>query len=64
MLQTNTTKGVAIAVALGFAGLIGGFGGFLLILFLGLIGGLVGAQLDGTLDVRELYGRISQGGRR
>ncbi|MFC5061682.1 DUF2273 domain-containing protein [Actinomycetospora atypica] len=49
--MSNTTLGLAVGVALGFAGAFGGFGAFLLVLVLGAVGLLVGRWLDGQLDV-------------
>ena len=54
MPLSNTTLGVALGMALGFAGAFGGFGAFLLVLVLGAIGLLVGRWLDGQLDVNEI----------
>ncbi|WP_433802182.1 DUF2273 domain-containing protein [Actinomycetospora sp. CA-084318] len=54
MFTTNTVLGLAIGIALGFAGAFGGFGAFLLVLVLGAIGLAVGRWLDGQLDLSEL----------
>jgi hypothetical protein len=48
--------GLAFGVSLGFAGAFGGWGAFLLVLILGLIGFLVGRALVGELDVAQLFG--------
>ena len=50
--MTGLIAGAAAGVALAFAALAFGFWGFLLVLVLGAIGGVVGAALTGQLDVR------------
>lgn len=47
-----TVLGAAAGVVLAFAILLFGFWGFLLVVVLGLIGGVVGATLSGRLDLR------------
>ncbi|MFI0979033.1 hypothetical protein ACH4SP_18780 [Streptomyces sp. NPDC021093] len=42
--------GLAVGIALGFAGYFGGFGAFVVVAALGLIGFVVGRYLDGDLD--------------
>jgi hypothetical protein len=46
--------GLAVGIALGFAGYFGGFGAFVIVAALGLIGFLAGRYLDGDLDVGDL----------
>ncbi|MBB6439188.1 hypothetical protein [Streptomyces candidus] len=46
--------GLAVGIALGFAGYFGGFGAFVIVAALGLIGCLVGRYLDGDLDPGDL----------
>ncbi|MFB4319727.1 hypothetical protein [Actinomadura sp. 21ATH] len=54
--------GLAFGTALGFAGAFGGFGTFVLVLVIGLIGMAVGFAVSGDLDVGELVSSV--GGRR
>lgn len=52
-----TITGLLVGLALGFAGAFGGFTAFIIVLFLGIIGLLVGRLLDGQLDLSSLTGR-------
>lgn len=52
--------GALAGLLLAIAGITGGFGGFVLAVIIGAIGWLVGAQLEGKVDVVSL---ISQRGR-
>ncbi|WP_018332691.1 hypothetical protein [Actinomycetospora chiangmaiensis] len=54
MFTTNTVLGLAVGIALGFAGAFGGFGTFLLVLVLAAVGLAVGRWLDGQLDLNEI----------
>jgi hypothetical protein len=54
--------GLAFGTALGFAGAFGGFGTFVIVLLLGLVGLLAGRAVTGDLDLGELIN--SFGGRR
>ncbi|MFF0746079.1 hypothetical protein ACFYVL_37365 [Streptomyces sp. NPDC004111] len=47
--------GLAVGIALGFAGYFGGFGAFVIVAALGLIGFLVGRYLEGDLDPGDLF---------
>lgn len=47
--------GLAVGIALGFAGYFGGFGAFVIIAALGLIGFLVGRYLEGDLDPGDFF---------
>ncbi|GAA4856973.1 hypothetical protein GCM10023201_59380 [Actinomycetospora corticicola] len=58
MFTTNTVLGLAIGIALGFAGAFGGFGAFLLVLVLGAVGLAVGRWLDGQLDLAEISDQL------
>ncbi|PRX95746.1 hypothetical protein [Allonocardiopsis opalescens] len=49
--------GLAYGTALGFAGILGGFTGFLVVLALGVVGFLAGRIVQGELDVAQLFGR-------
>ncbi len=46
--------GLAAGMALGFAGYFGGFGAFLLVAALGLIGFVAGKFLDGELELGDI----------
>lgn len=48
--------GLVVGLVLGLAAAFGGFGAFLLVLFLGLIGLVVGRILDGDLDLTPYLG--------
>jgi uncharacterized membrane protein YjjP (DUF1212 family) len=48
--------GLAFGTALGFAGAFGGWGAFVIVLVLGIVGFLVGRVLIGELDLTELLG--------
>jgi len=52
--MTGVALGAAVGVALAFAALEYGFWGFLLVLVLALIGGVVGAVSSGALDLRAM----------
>jgi len=52
-----TRTGLLAGLILGVAGSIGGFGAFLITLVVGIVGMLVGMELDGRLDVTSLIGR-------
>ncbi|SDN77722.1 hypothetical protein [Actinacidiphila guanduensis] len=47
--------GLAAGMALGFAGYFGGFGAFLLVAALGVIGFVVGKFLDGDIEPGEFF---------
>jgi nitrate/nitrite transporter NarK len=46
--------GLAFGTALGFAGAFGGFGTFVIVLLLGVVGLLAGRAMSGDLDVGEI----------
>jgi hypothetical protein len=50
----NTTLGLVVGLAVGFAGAFGGFGAFLVVLVCGALGLVAGRALDGELDLREI----------
>lgn len=49
-----TVVGLLTGLLLALAGIIGGFSGFVLALFLGAVGLAVGAHFDGRLDLSSL----------
>jgi hypothetical protein len=51
-----TVIGLAVGIALGFAGAFGGFSAFVVVLVLGAVGLGVGRWLDGEFDLRALAG--------
>ncbi|MDM8084599.1 DUF2273 domain-containing protein [Cellulomonas cellasea] len=58
--MSATVIGIFVGILLAIAAILGGFGGFLLALGLGLIGLVVGAQIEGRVDL----GSMVQAGRR
>lgn len=48
--------GLAFGTALGFAGAFGGWGAFVLVLVLGLVGYLAGRAIIGELDLIDVLG--------
>jgi hypothetical protein len=55
--------GLAVGIALGFAGAFGGFGAFVLVAALGAAGLIVGLVAEGELDLTPYLGGRSRGGR-
>ncbi|GCD99550.1 MULTISPECIES: hypothetical protein [Embleya] len=53
--MTTPMVGLLVGMALGLAAALGGFGAFLLVAALGVVGFLVGRFLDGDLDLGELF---------
>ena len=49
-----TGWGLAVGLALGFAAAFGGFGALAVVALLGALGAVVGAVVEGRLDVRGL----------
>lgn len=56
-----TRIGLIAGLLLAIAAITGGFGGFLLALVLGTLGAVLGAQLDGRLDLGALLGGRRRG---
>ena len=52
--MSNTTLGLMVGLAAGFAGAFGGFGAFLVVLVCGAVGLIAGRALDGELDLGEI----------
>lgn len=52
--MSATSIGLLAGILLGVAAAADGFTGFLVALVLGIVGLLVGSQLDGNLDLRTL----------
>jgi uncharacterized membrane protein len=57
----TSTVGLIAGLLLGIAAAIGGFWAFLLTLVLGTVGFLVGGQVDGELDLRQVLGSRRRG---
>jgi uncharacterized membrane protein len=53
--MSKSSAGLVAGLLLALAAVIGGFSGFLLALVLGTVGLVIGAQLDGTLDLPGLF---------
>jgi uncharacterized membrane protein len=51
---TAAVVGAAAGVVLAIVALVFGFWGFLLVLVLGLLGGVIGAIVSGRLDIRAV----------
>lgn len=47
--------GLVVGMALGFAGYFGGFGAFLLVAALGVVGFVVGKFVDGDIEPGEFF---------
>jgi hypothetical protein len=45
-----------VGMALGFAGVIGGFGAFLIVAFLAVVGFVVGKVVEGQIDLSPYLG--------
>lgn len=52
--MSTATVGLLVGLMLGIAAAAGGFVGFLVAVVLGTAGWVIGAQLDGRLDLGEL----------
>ncbi|MBA3292298.1 MAG: hypothetical protein WKF51_11250 [Geodermatophilaceae bacterium] len=48
--------GMLVGMALGFAGVIGGFGAFLIVAFLAVVGFVVGKVVEGQIDLSPYLG--------
>lgn len=56
-----TYYGIIVGLLLTIAWATGGFSFFLAALILGAIGGLVGAQVDGKIDMRAMFTNRGRG---
>jgi uncharacterized membrane protein len=56
-VMNYTTLGLLTGLTLGVTAAFGGFGAFLIVLVLAVIGLLVGRVLDGKLDLSQFLGR-------
>lgn len=55
--MTPSAIGIIAGMLLGIAGAFGGFGAFVIVLFLGAVGFVVGRVLEGKTDVESFFGR-------
>ncbi|MBX9425976.1 MULTISPECIES: hypothetical protein [Streptomyces] len=62
--MTMAVVGLLAGMALGFAGYFGGFGAFVLVAALGLVGFVAGRFLDGDLEPGDLFRSRERGDRR
>ena len=56
-----TLYGVIVGILLTLAWTTGGFRFFLVAILLGAIGGLIGAQIEGKIDVRAMFTNRGRG---
>lgn len=62
--MSRSTLGLLVGLALGFAAILGGFGGMLLVALIGAIGFAAGKALDGELDLSQVGEQVSDAVRR
>ncbi|MFJ8663809.1 hypothetical protein [Streptomyces sp. NPDC093795] len=62
--MTMAVVGLLAGMGLGFAGYFGGFGAFVLVAALGLVGFVAGRFLDGDLEPGDLFRSRERGDRR
>jgi hypothetical protein len=55
--MSATQLGIVVGMALGFAGAFGGFSAFIIVLFLGIIGFVIGRVLEGEFGFDSMFGR-------
>lgn len=48
--------GMLVGITLGFAGIIGGFGAFLIVALLAIVGFVVGKVVEGQIDISSFIG--------
>lgn len=60
-MKYATLIGIAAGFAIALSIMIGGLSGFLLTVLLCLIGGIVGAHLEGLIDLRAVINRNGRG---
>ncbi|MEU9292798.1 hypothetical protein [Streptomyces sp. NPDC048266] len=62
--MTMAVVGLLAGMGLGFAGYFGGFGAFVLVAALGLVGFVAGRFIDGDLEPGDLFRSRERGDRR
>lgn len=55
--MSASQTGIAVGMALGFAGAFGGFTGFIIVLALGVIGFVVGRIFESEFDIESVFRR-------
>ena len=55
--MSTSVAGIVIGVLLALVAVVGGAGGFVLAVVLGALGWVVGAQVEGRVDLSALAGR-------
>lgn len=55
--MSATQLGIVVGMALGFAGAFGGFSAFIIVLFLGIVGFVIGRVLEGEFGIDSIFGR-------
>jgi len=60
----NSTLGLVAGIALGFAAVFGGFDAFLIVAVLGFIGLVIGAVVDGDVDLSRYVSSGRRGAER
>ena len=53
--MSPSATGLIAGMLLGIAGAFGGFGAFVIVLFLGAVGFIVGRVLEGRTDVESMF---------
>ena len=59
--MSHSLAGILVGVLLALVAVVGGAGGFLLAVLLGAVGWVVGAQLEGRVDLSPLLGSRRRG---
>ena len=62
-MKNHTAHGILIGLGLALAIILGGAAGFLLALVLGGIGAVIGAHLDGRINLRAVVDAARSSGR-
>lgn len=62
-MTSHVRTGVVLGLVLAFAIIFGGWWGLILAVLLGGLGGLIGAHMDGLLNLRHLWDAIRRGRR-
>lgn len=60
-MNNHTLTGIVLGLILAFAVILGGWSGLVYALAFGLVGGIIGAQVEGRIDLRNIF--TGRGGR-
>lgn len=60
-MSNHTFTGLVLGIALAFAVIFGGWLGLIYVLVFGAVGTIIGAQLDGRIDLSAIFTRGSRG---